>query len=289
MRRLFLVSCLIVCLTANAQDSKIVSASYTFYAPETMSVEEAKRESLQRAQIEAIANEFGTIIGQNNTTQTRNENGVSHMDFLSLRWSDVKGEWIETIGQPKYDIQYDNHLLIVKCEVKGKAREITRALLDLITKPLKNGTDIRSESYSFKDGDDLYLYFSSPVDGYLSVYLLDEFNHTVYNILPYKSQNVTSAKIISNKEYIFFSKNHVDRHEQIDVDEYTLTSDSEREYNTLYVLFSKNEIGKKRGFESNEMSLPKNIPYVDFQSWLSKALSKDKNLQLIRFSITIDK
>lgn len=289
MRKLLLIFCLMAGVIAQAQKTKTVSASYTFYAPETMSVEEAKRESLQRAQIEAIANEFGTLLGQNNTTQIRNENGNSQMYFRSLRWSDVKGEWIETIGQPKYDIQYGNHLLIVKCEVKGKAREISRAIIDIITKPLKNGTDLRYEAYNFKDGDNLFLYFSSPIDGYISVYLLDEFNHRVYNILPYKSQNTTSTKIIANKEYIFFSKNHVGKNEKTEVDEYILTSDSEREFHTLYILFSQNEIGKKRGFESNEMSLPKNIPYVDFQSWLSKTLSRDKNLLLFQYSLTIDK
>lgn len=289
MRRLLLLYMILSCVTLFAQKVKTVGAEYTYYAPETMSVEEAKREALQRTQIEAIANEFGTIIGQNNTTQTRNEDGVTKMNFNSLRWSDVKGEWIETIGSPKYDINYENHLLIVKCFVKGKVRELNRALIEIIAKPLKNGTDLRYESYNFKDGDDLFLFMESPVDGYIAVYLLDELNQVVYNILPYKSQNCTSTKIIANKKYVFFSKNHGDKNEKNDVDEYTLTSEFGREFNTLYILFSTIDIGKQRGFESNDISLPRSIPYKDFQNWLSKTLSRDKDLQLIQYSLTIDK
>lgn len=286
---IFLYISLIACLAVHAQKTKTVSASYTFYAPESMSIEEAKREALQRTQIEAIANAFGTIIGQNNTTQIRNENGDTKMDYSSLRWSDVKGEWIETIGQPKFDIRYDNHFLIIECDIKGKAREISPIVIEIIAKPLKNGTDLRYEANNFKDGDELYLYFLSPIDGYISIYLLEESSQTVYNILPYKAENLACTKIVGNKEYIFFSKNHVEKNEKNYVDEYILTSDLDKEFHILYILFSPIELGKQRGFESDEMSLPKNIPYIDFQSWLSKSLSRNKDLQLIQYSLLIQK
>lgn len=289
MKQLLLVTCIMVGIIAYAQKTKTVSASYTFYAPETLSIEEAKREALNRAQIEAIANEFGTLIGQNNITFTRNKNGNSQMKFHSLRWSDVKGEWLETIGKPTYDINYDNNFLIVKCNVKGKAREISRAIIDILAKPLKNGTDLRYEAYNFNDGDDFFLYFESPVDGYISVYLLDEFNQIVYNILPYKAQNSASSRIVANKEYIFFSKDHVDNNERKEVDEYTLTADLGREFNTLYILFSPKEIGTQRGFSSEDYALPASISFIEFQSWLSRTLSRDKNLQLIQYPLTIEK
>lgn len=289
LKTLLSIISLSACLAIQAQKIKTVSASYTFYAPETMSIEEAKRVSLQRTQIEAIANEFGTIIGQNNTIQTRNLNGSTKIDFSSLRWSDIKGEWIETIGQPQFDIRYDNHLLIVKCDVIGKAREINRAVIDILAKPLKNGTDLRYEAYNFKDGDDLFLFLESPVDGYIAVYLLDEHKQVVYNILPYKTQNSASAKVIANKGYVFFSKEHGDKIEGKNVDEYTLTSEGGREFNTLYILFSTTEIGKQLGFGINDISLPRNISYKDFQIWLSKSLSRDKDMHLIKYSLTIDK
>lgn len=288
MRRLLLFGMILSCVSLFAQKVKTVSAEYTYFAPETMSVEEAKRTALDRAKIQAIADEFGTIVSRTTTTVISNNNGNSDSQFFAIGGSDVKGEWIETIGEPVFEINFQDHLLVVKCKVKGKAREINRAVIDVVAKPLKNGTDLRFEAYDFRDGDDLYLYFRTPVDGYLSVYLLDEANQTVYNILPYRRQSETAVNVKANKEYIFFSKKHADKTERNLIDEYTLTAESVREYNTLYILFSPDEIGKQIGFGSSSEDKPDNISFKDFRQWLGKALSRDKNLQPIKFSITID-
>ncbi len=88
-----------------SQRTTKVSASYTYYAPETMSIEEAKRVALDRAKIQAIADEFGTIVLQSTSTVIINKNGVSDTQFFALGGNDVKGEWIETIGNPEYQLQ----------------------------------------------------------------------------------------------------------------------------------------------------------------------------------------
>ena len=290
MRWLLLFGMIFSCIPLFAQNIKTVSAEYTFYAPETMSVEEAQRTALDRAKIQAIADEFGTLVSQSTSTVISTKNGETDSQFFAIGGSEVKGEWIETIGEPKYDISVQGNMIIIKCSVKGKAREImATAVINIIAKPLRNGTDLRHEAYNFKDGDDLFLYVQSPVDGYISVYLLDEFNQTVYNLLPYKSQNTTSAKIIANKEYIFFSKNHVGNNEKREVDEYTLTAESDKKFHTLYILFSPSKIGKQIGFESDDFSLPKNTTFKDFQSWLSKSRTRDSDLQLVQYSLTIEK
>ena len=266
-----------------------VSATYTYYAPETMSVEEAKRVALDRAKIQAIADEFGTIVSQNTSTIVSNINGETDSHFFSVGGSDVKGEWIETIREPKYNINYTDNTLVVICTVTGKAREIVSSGIDFIAKPLRNGTDLRFESNSFKDGDDLYLYFQTPVDGFIAVYLLDELTQTVYNILPYKSQNISAVPVDANKDYVFFSKNTVNRENKGIVDEYILSCDNPKEYNTLYILFSPSQIGKTTGFNPSIDDKPNYISYNDFKQWLSKVLSYDKNLQLHKINITISK
>ena len=290
MKRLLLISIgLIAIFNCMGQKVSKVSATYTYYAPETMSVEEAKKTALERAKIEAIANEFGMIVSQNNTTVISNTNGNTDEQFYSYGGSDVKGEWIETTGEPKYDITYKDKTLVVTCSVKGKAREIVSAGIDFIAKPLRNGTELRFEGYDFKDGDDLYLYFQAPVDGFLAVYLLDEASQTVYNILPYKSQNISATPIEANKKYVFFSKRTVERGEKGIVDEYILSCENPKEYNILYILFSPSEIGKRTGFDSSIEDKPDNISYKDFKQWLSKTLSKDKKLQFQEISISISK
>ena len=289
MRRLLLLGMILSCFSLFAQKVKTVSAEYTFYAPETMSVEEAKRTALDRAKIQAIADEFGTIVSQSTSTVISTKNGESDSQFFAIGGSDVKGEWIETIGEPKYDIDYKNNQLVVICTVKGKAREIVSAGIEYIAKPLRNGTSLKFESKDFKDGDDLYLFFNTPVDGFLAIYLLDETTQTVYNILPYKEQSIPAIEVKANQEYIFFSREKADKDLRRLVDEYTLSCDNDKEFNTLYILFSPNDIGKRNGFDSSIEDKPDNISLKNFKQWLSKALSKDRNLQFQEINITISK
>lgn len=266
-----------------------VSATYTYYASETISIEEAKRIALDRAKIQAIADEFGTIVSQSTSTVITNKNGESDTQFFALGGSDVKGEWIETIGNPEYQLKFENHFLIVECSVKGKAREIVSAKIEFEAKTLRNGTELRFGDISFRDGDDLYLYFQSPINGYLAVYLLDELSQTVYCILPYKAQTFSAYPVSANKEYVMFSRKKADKSERPIVDEYTLSCENDKEFNTLYILFSPSLIGKRNGFDDSIEDKPDNISFKDFKSWLSKTLSKDSNIQFQKINISISK
>ena len=100
MRKLFLLLTLLSSLPLLAQKVKKVEGEYVYHAPENVTLEEAKRTALERAKIQAIANEFNTLVTQDNETRVRNRNGQSEIDFLSVGGSEVKGEWIETIGEP---------------------------------------------------------------------------------------------------------------------------------------------------------------------------------------------
>lgn len=279
----------LIAIVASAQKVKTVGTSVTYYAPETMSLEEAKRNALNRAQIEAIANEFGTIISQNNASIVSNQNGDSRTDFISITESDVKGEWIETLDPPKYDINFDDHLLVVTCTVKGKAREIETSKIDVISKPLRNGREVRNESYEFKEGDDLYLYFKSPVDGYLTVFLVDEPSQTVYCALPYRNSDGNPQKIQADKDYILFSPQDAELSQRSYVDEYVMTANSEKEFNDFYILFSPEPFNKPSLKTEENDIIPKKIDYHSFQKWLSKLRSKNSNLSLSKILITISK
>lgn len=288
-RLLLLIVTICFCITVFSQKVKTVSAEYTYYAPETMSVEEAKRTALNRAKIEAIANEFGTLVTQNSSTLISSKNGKTDSQVTVIGGSDVKGEWIETLGEPKFNIEYRDNQLIIHCAVKGKVREIVSAGVEYIAEPLRNGTSLKFKSKEFRDGDDLYLYFKTPIDGFLAVYLLDEAKKTVYCILPYKSQGNAVVAVKNNTEYIFFCKDKADISERSIIDEYTLTAESEIEYNTLYVLFSPSEFGKQIGFDDSFRDLPNNISLKKFTEWLSRTLSKDNKIQFREFNISISK
>jgi hypothetical protein len=254
-----------------------------------MSVEEAKRTALERAQVQAIADEFGTVISQSSSTIITENSGKSDLQFFSLGESDVKGEWIETIGEPSYDITFEKHLLVVKCFVQGRAKELISSKVEFTAKTLRNGTSLKFESTEFKDGDDLYLFFQSPESGYLSVYLLDELSQTVYCILPYRTSGISSYPIEKDKEYVFFSIKEAEKSERGTVDEYTLSCCNEKEFSTLYLLFNPNKISRGLKFSAGQEDKPNNIRFEDFNKWLIKVKSNNNDLQVLKTTILIVK
>lgn len=285
IRLVIIVSLLFFSVTTIAQCEKKVNAEYIYHAPENISLEDAKRIALDRAKVQAIANEFGTIVSQSNTTLVSNRNGESSSDFFSLGGSEVKGEWIETIGQPEFLISYEQDMLVVKAIVTGRIREIVSALIDLKVEVLCNGTDLKYARSDFKSGDDLYLYFKSPVNGFLTVYLLDEVSQMVYCLLPYKSSSEAVTPIGKDKHYIFFSAKHaVDAGHLID--EYEMTCNESVERNTIYVIFSPNEFAKANSNNVDDL-LPQELSFKEFQKWMVKLRNRDKEIVTINKNIIV--
>ena len=286
-RCVFILLTLMNLLTISAQKIEKVHGEYTYHVPDNISLEEGKRTALERAKIQALADAFGTLVSQNNSTIIKNENGKSSVDFLSIGGSDVKGEWIETIGEPKFDIFYESNMLTIKVTIVGKAREIKNANIDFEAKLLRNGTEEKFESDEFRNGDDLYLYFKSPINGYLAVYLLDENTQQVFCLLPYKSSGEPAYKIVHDKPYIFFSCQKAEENPN-EVDEYTMTCEHSMEQNTIYIVFSPNMFAKAFA-EDGSIGLPRQLPLKEFQKWLGKCKAKDTNIQEKKKVITIEK
>lgn len=279
---------LLVSLIAYSQKTKKVSATYTYYAPETMSVEEAKRTALERAKIQAIADEFGTIVSQSNSTIVSNKNGESDTQFFSIGGSDVKGEWIETIGEPNFEIYFSDRQLVINASVKGKIKERNQSLISLKANILRNGFEPKYESDTFTNGDDLYLLFHAPVNGHLLVYLLDYSNDTSYCLLPYSNSSKPSFEIRSDFKYLLFSAEHAQLEDKTTVDEYTMTNTSgTTEYNEIQIIFSPNTIVKNISDQISN-NTPRQLPISEFNKWKAKLLSSDDKIQIINKPITIN-
>lgn len=287
MRKAVILLLLALSLPLLAQKTKTVEGEYTYYAPENVTVEQARRTALDRAKIQAIADEFGTIVQQTNTTRIQNRDGESVSDFYSIGGSEVKGEWIETIGEPEYTISYESNMLVVTCRVKGKAREIVSAQIDIKALVLRNGTDDKFEDDDFKSGNDLYLSFVSPVKGYLAVYLIDDDNKA-FCLLPYRSQTEGIYPIEANRRYVFFDIKSAPAQERPYVDEYVMTCERSSEHNLIYIVFSPNPFAKAADNSSSDL-LPREISFDDFQKWLVKCRKHDKEMNLRRIPIEITK
>ena len=148
-------------------------------------------------------------------------------------------------------------MLVVSVEVSGRIREIVNADIDIIAKILRNGTEEKFESNEFRNGDDLYLYFKSHVDGYLAVYLLDETTQEVFCLLPYKASGEGAYRIEHDRPYILFSAKNAS--DPSIVDEYTITCNKELELDAIYVIFSPNAFVKANAHVANDIILPRRL------------------------------
>lgn len=293
MRYKSIIFFLLIALPIFSQTIKTVEGEYTYYAPENVTIEQAKRTAVERAKIQALATEFGTIVSQSSTTSIANINGESSTNVLVLSGSDVKGEWIEDLGEPKVQVNYEGDMLVVTAKVKGKAREILSAGVDFTSKILRNGKEDKFESDDFKNGDDLYLAFQTPAKGYLAVYLVDAEN-MAYCLLPYRNQTDGIYPVNANQRYLFFCPEEAPEGERALVDEYALTCERQMEYNYIYVIFSRNQFTKANDAASNKQidgyaGAPRELSYEDFQKWLSKCMKHDAEMNMKKIPIIIKK
>ncbi|MBD5315522.1 MAG: hypothetical protein HDS08_05115 [Bacteroides sp.] len=258
---------------ATAQKTAMVTATYTYYAPESMSVEEAKHIALDRAKTDAIAAEFGTTVTQSNTVVTTNTNGVSDTRLYSAGGSEVVGEWIETTTPPSYDISYDRGVLTVNVTVKGRIKEIDRSAPDIEIATYRNAISPNNLTEDFRDGDDFYMTATPSTDGFLVAYLLDEKCHTVYRILPYQQAKERNVKLNEGITATFFSTDGVDAITRAIIDSYSMTCDNPVEFNRLYILFSESPISVSNAENRHDDDMPFEIDEDRFYNWLLKKRS----------------
>lgn len=262
-----------------------VQTEYIYQLPENVALEDGKDMALQRAKIQAIADEYGTIVTQTATTNIDILNGETTTDFLSIGGSEVKGEWIETIGTPQFDLITDGGQVAIRVRVKGKIRETEGSKIPFDVKILRNGITTADENESFMSGDSFYLSFCSPVSGYLAVYLIDA-QKQAYCLLPYQSVETGNFKTKANKQYLFFHPDYAEDMPGSMVDEYVFDASENKERNRILAVFSPNRFFKAVD-QRTSIDLPRNLGYADFQKWLSDVKKRDTDMAIIEKSITI--
>lgn len=287
-----IVICLLfgtLCLNAEAQRTQKVRGEYTYYPPESLSLEVAKKTAIERARLEALAKEFGSLVTQATSSWVENEGQSSDVRFLAVGGTQTKGEWISDIDEPKLDIRYLNNMLAITAKVYGRARELKSPKEKVFTsRILRNGTDDRDVSEKFYVNDQFFLSFETPIDGYLAVYLIDE-HHNANCLLPYQADKDGKEEVEHGKRHVFFSEDHVSQELKKVVNEYTLTCERSVEQNIIYVIFSPNPFIKAvdRAVEHESLRLPNQLPLGDFMKWLDKNRLKDVDMQVDIHNITI--
>ena len=290
---LFTGIALILPLMSSAQKTVTASGSYTYYAPMNIPPDQAEMTAIERAKISIIENEWGTVMGVRNFTEVENHNGKSSVKYLSLGESEVKGEWIETIGTPSISHEFKDNLQVITVEIKGRIREVTTSKVTFESKILRNGIHDKFESAYFKDADDFFITFQSPVSGYVAIYLYDK--DGVSRLLPFKHSSIPAYNVRANNKYVFFA-NGVSLYSDIKdtnynaiAAEYALTCSHDNEVNRIYVIFSNNKFTKAIDTISDEMELPAFLDFQSFQKWLTKCRKQDTDMAVRIFDICISK
>lgn len=276
---MLLLLCALAAGSVSAQKVRNVSGEYTYYPPETMSLEQAKAAAVERARLDAIAREFGANVSQTNTVAVSVRNDDSQTDFQSLGSTEVNGDWLGDTREPEISVAYEGDMLMISVKVWGKVRERKRADFELSVKTLCNGI----ESEKFKNNDRFSVRFRSPVKGYLSIWLADDNLRQVYCLLPYDNANGQAREVQSRKEYTLLStadELYPYREETI------LTAEQDVEFNRLVFIFST--AGFAMPLTEQGEYLPE-LSTADFDRWLQRNRVKDENMYVIQKTIEIRK
>lgn len=278
--------CSLLIQNVNAQKAVKVCGEYTFYAEGNQSLNEAKKLALDGARLDALAREFGTVITQSTLQQETAVGGEEQSYFSQLNASEVQGEWLEDVQEPVYEVNFVQDMLVVKCRVCGRAQPFSNEAVDFMAKVLRNGTDAKFADVHFRNGDDFFLLFQAPTDGYMAVYLIDN-TPTAYCLLPYGDDSDGQQLVKHNREYVFFSQDKAFE-EKANVDEYTLTCEAEVERNQVYVIFSPHPFTKAVDSRVNE-ALPRQLSFEEFSKWLVKTRKRDTKMGVKVMHIEIKK
>lgn len=239
-----------------------------------MTTEDVYSLAEQQAKINAIEKEFGTYVEQQ-TDMTLAEGRTSYNIIGTTK---VKGDWIKTISinfsedlRLETGVYGKQNVKYITCNIKGKVRKSApKANIDF---EILNCPDVACRTSDFVDGEQLYIYFQSPVDGYLSIYV-DEGDIT-YRLLPYvlMSDDFQSGVFVeSDTEYLFFDEKY-NAYKSSVVDEIVMFTTKNVEYNTIYIVFAEEKFVKpilEKKEEIDGRILPKSLSSEEFQSWLSE-------------------
>lgn len=280
MKRAFFIFALMsVGIAINAQLIVNACGEVDYVAPETQTLSEAKQTAITQARLKAIADEFGTIVSQTNTTATHTKEGKTNSSFNSFSENEVRGIWISDTKEPVVSVKYHNDMMVIHAEVCGKVREQKQSAVELQVKPLNKGI----ESTLFKNNDRFSLSFKSAASGYVAVFIRDDDNEIVNVMMPYDNGDGNAREVKSNKEYLFLCT----KDPEYPYDEETiLTTSKSVENNTLIIVFSQKKFHISL---SNKGEFVPEVENDKFQKWLHGLRVYDTTAQVEERVLTIKK
>lgn len=264
-----------ICVEVNAQNVKKVhgKAEYVIYENDNITHFEARHNCIKLAQEEAIKKEFGELVSSITNMIDSNINGEEIEQFISETNLLSKAIWLEDTKEPIITcVPKEDGRIIYTAEVWGMAKEISRNQIELEWKILAGGIEDRFESNKFSNKQRIYIKFSSPIDGYLAIYLLDNTRKVANCLLPYKNNKRGQHYIKGGKTYYLFNK-------QSDPNafHYRMTTTAQIERDRVVLIFSPNPFTKCNEITGDRRH-PNSLSIDDFRTWIRRLQSRDDDL-----------
>lgn len=302
---LLLILCSLIFPAVKAGDIKKIRGEAERFSPQSESPEEARRKVIHEAQLNALEIAFGTALTERTLHIADTHAGHTSNTSHSFGESQVNGDWIRNLSEPEVTVVPVEYGNIYYAKVYGEARDVKYNRIDVDCRLLCNGIDPdkdRLRGDVFYEGDELYVYFVSPVDGWIAIYLIDDDDErTTQCLVPYDNQRETAYPIVANQEYTFFSKKTAEPQYVDLVTRMIVAGRKKVDINDLYVVFSPNEFSQasstiykhsRHKTDENEISaelMPRETTYQKFDKWLCKQRRRDADLQPIPISFSIRK
>lgn len=265
---------------AFAQNVRNASGMALFRLEEDMSKDDLKDKLRHHAIINAIEREYGTYVTQESFVDVDDGN----TQFRIFGNTTIRGEWLkttsETFGEEMRktkDGRKNKHELWMSLKVEGKVRELSQPEIDF-TYFTSNCKKESCKTSFFENGEPMYFHFKTPVNGFLSIYAVEE--EAAFRLLPYQNMPVTykdAVPVVADKDYVFFSpygeNDYFTDFSKYLVDELVMLTDDEEEYVNLYLVFStqkfiKPSLTNPEYDEDENYDIPKTLQASNLTSWL---------------------
>lgn len=296
MKKIILILLVLIVNSSFSQDEIKVEGFYEteFYANETK--EKAYKRAKEGAIINALEKGFGTAIFQGNSLFIKNvvsgEKIETTSGFNTIADAYVKGEVVEELSVDFKETTFSKKIgkknengIWITCTVKIKAREYKEPEANFETFAMNCEEKDNCITTDFKNKDDFYLYFKSPKNGYIAVFLDD--NETSSLLFPYvtfREKYFKGFPVRAEKEYTLFSNDKKNQHDNLIVDE--LVWESRENMEKLIVLFSPDAFELPELKQSKLVSLPANLSSEEFNKWLIGIRKTNKNLEIKKIALS---
>jgi hypothetical protein len=262
-----------------AQRTRTGNGSAQVRIEDNMTRMEARQKAEQQAKIDAISKEFGTYVEQQSELSIYS----GKTDFSVIGSTRVKGEWVKT---QKIEFTEETRtesgpnglreVIWVTCNIRGAMKPASpKAAIEY---EILKCQDIRCRTTTFKNKEDFFVWFRSPIEGYVSIYMDD--NELVNRLLPYSRSNLNAVRVMPDQEYIFFGSQN-EPVSNVSADNLTLVVSKPSEIHKVYILFSEREFPKPpvqvSVIQEDRSLRPATLSKSRFESWLSdnRALISD--------------